>query len=90
MEIDGEQLGKIEAVHHFVQGADDSVDLLFHQLPESGVAGVQPALRHSFALDAADPAVENQRQRTAVRTGLGGHVPNQLFVGGKSLSLGAL
>ena len=88
--VQRQQSGKVKPVHHFMQCSDDLVDFSFHSFPELRVVGVQTGFRGSFALDVADPAIQNQRQCTAVRTCLGGHVPNQLFIGCQPLSLGAL
>ena len=88
--VDGQQPGEIEAVNHLVQGVDHRVYLLLHQPAEAVVAGREPALERRFALNAADPPVEDERERAALRTGPGGHILNQFLVGGEPLPPGAL
>ena len=50
----------------------------------------QVAFAEHLLLHAADPPVENQTQRSALRLCLGGHIADKLLVGGKSLPPGAL
>ena len=73
-----------------MERADDLVYLSLHSFPEQGVVCGKPGLRCGLALHAADPAVEDQRQCAAVRTGFGRHIPDQFLIGRQSLSLCSL
>ena len=88
--IEGQQPGEIEAVNHFVQCADHRGDPLFHQRRKAGVGHPEAGGVHHLLLHAADPPIQNQGQRAALRLGLGGHVADQLLVGRQPLPPGTL
>ena len=88
--VQRQQPRKIEAVDHFVQCADHRGDPLFHQRRKAGVGHPKAGGCHDLLLHAADPPIQNQGQRAALRLGLGGHIADQLLVGRQSLPTGAL
>ena len=88
--VQRQQPRKIEAVNHFVQRADYRGDPFFHQRRKAGVGHPKAGGCHDLLLHAADPPIQNQGQRAALRLGLGGHVADQLLVGRQPLSPGTL
>ena len=84
--IKGEQLCKLKAVYQLADCGGHGIDLLIHRPGQHGVAGCQSGLPDGLGLHAADPAVENERQRTAFRLGFGGEIPDQLTIGSQPLT----
>ena len=88
--VEGEQPGEVEAVYHFVERINDGGDALLHQGRQSCIGDAKAGFLRRLLLHVADPPIQNQGQRTALGLGFGGHVANELLVGGKALPLGAL
>ena len=72
-------------MHQLADGGSDGVDFFVGGGGQGGIVGAKPRLLYRFALHRADPAIQNQRQRAALRLCFGGEVGDQLAVGGKPL-----
>ena len=87
--VHDEQLREVEAMHELRERAHDLVDAHLDALCEGFCAGLKPFGKHVL-LHARDPAIEDERERTAFGAGFGRHVADELLVGGKTLAVAAL
>ena len=77
-------------MHHLVEGANHGGNPLLYLLLQRRVGGRKIGFLQHLLLNIANPPVENQAQRPALRLCLGGHIADKLLVGGKSLASSAL
>ena len=88
--VEGQQPGEVEAVDHLAERSDHGGDPFFRLRRQGRVGDAQAGSLGGLLLDAADPAVQDQGQGPALGAGLGGHVADELLVGGKPLAPCAL
>lgn len=87
--VHDEQLCEVKAVHELRERAHHFVDAHLDTLRESLCTRLKPFGKHVL-LHARNPAIEDERERTAFGARLGRHVADELLVGGKALAVAAL
>ena len=85
MIVERQKPRKVKPVHEIVQPIDDRRDTAINSSGKIGVFGGDTVLRHDFLLYAADPAVEDERERPALGHRLRRHIADELTVRCKTL-----
>ena len=85
-----EQAAEFKPVHEFADGRGHGKNLFVRGLGKCGIVGGKSCLLHGLILHGADPPVQDQGKRTALRLRLCGQVSDQLPVRGQALAVCAL
>ena len=90
MVVERQKPRKVKAVHKIVQPIDDRSNAPINDSGKIWILGGDTVLRHDFLLYAADPTVEDERERPALGRCLRRHIADELTVRREPLSAGPL